>query len=48
MFGGVGVVNVESWYDKVSGKLLKQELTKRHCKPNENAVLSKEILTLTI
>ena len=28
MFGGVGVVNVESWYDKVSGKLLKQELTK--------------------
>ena len=48
MFGGVGVVNVESWYDKVSGKLLKQELTKRHCKPNENTVLSKEILTLKI
>jgi len=46
MMGSLGVLGVESWYDKFTGKLLKQIFVKRHCRPNENKILSKELIEL--
>jgi len=47
MYGGYGVINIDSWYEKKSGKLVKQIFTKRNCRPYDYKFLSKEIIQLT-
>jgi len=39
-----GVIEIKSWYEKESGKLLKQIFDKRHCTPDSHRLLTKEIL----
>ena len=46
MYGGIGVINIDSWYSKETGKLLKQVFVKRNCRPYDYKFLSKEILEL--
>ena len=45
-FGQTGVIEVSSWYDRTTGKLIKQIFDKRHCKPEEHRLLTREILTI--
>ena len=47
MYGGFGVINIDSWYEKTSGKLVKQIFTKRNCRPYDYKFLSKEVIQLT-
>ena len=47
MYGGVGVISVDSWYSKENGKLLKQVFIKSNCRPYDYKFLSKEVLELT-
>lgn len=47
MYGGFGVINIESWYDKNTGKLVKQIFTKRNCRPYDYKFLSREVIQLT-
>ena len=48
MYGNYGVVDIDTWYEKSSGKLLKQIFTKRNCKPYDYKYLSKEIIKLNL
>jgi len=45
-FNQTGVIEVFSWFDSSNGKLIKQIFDKRHCIPDQNRLLSREILTL--
>ena len=47
MYGGYGVINIDSWYEKNTGKLVKQIFIKRNCRPYDYKFLSKEIIQLT-
>ena len=45
-FGQTGVIEVSSWYDRTTGKLIKQIFDKRHCRPEEHRLFTREILTI--
>jgi len=45
-YNQTGVIEVLSWYDKNTGKLLKQVFDKRHCTPESHRLLAKEILSI--
>jgi len=46
MYGGYGVIDIDSWYSKETGKLLKQVFIKRNCRPYDYKYLVKEVLEL--
>jgi hypothetical protein len=39
-------LEIDSWYSKENGKLLKQVFIKRNCMPYEYKFLSKEVLEI--